>query len=110
MYVGEVVVAPGHQLFHDEEDDDRGDIVLDRQYIMSVLDVQEAPEDGKHRVDDGQAAIKGQLCDLRRLQLPIGIPEFRYSLVICALAQCAHAIEASPLDRVIDGDGFFQMN
>lgn len=110
MYIGEVVVAPGHQLFHNEKDDDRGDIVLNRQYIMSILDVQEAPEDGKHGVDDGQAAIEGQLCDLRRLQLPIGIPELRYSLVVCALAQCAHAIEASSLDRVIDGDGLFQMD
>ncbi len=60
-----VVEAPGHEIFDNEEDNDGGDVVLNWEDIVAVLDIEEAPEDANDGVDDGNAGIEGEFGDLR---------------------------------------------
>lgn len=64
MVVLVIVEAPGHELFDDQEDDDSGDVVLNGEDIVAVLDVKEAPENADDGVGDGDARVERELGDL----------------------------------------------
>ena len=53
-----VVEAPCHELLDDEEDNGCGDVVLDREDVGAVLNVEKGPEGTEDGVCDGEAAIE----------------------------------------------------
>lgn len=61
-----VIESPCHELFDNQEDDDGGDVVLDGKDVVTVLGVEETPEDADDGVDNGDAGVEGEFCDLRR--------------------------------------------
>ena len=59
-----VVVAPCSYHLDNQEANSRSDVVLNRQDIMSILDVEESPEDANDRIHYCESAVEGQLGDL----------------------------------------------
>jgi hypothetical protein len=80
-----VVESPSHEHLNDQEDEDGGDVILNSQDIVSVLEVEKAPKYEDDKVDDGDAAVKGQLGDLSSRQLSISVAECDDGLVFDVL-------------------------
>ena len=75
VHVLVVVEAPCEQHLHDEEDDDGRDVVLHGQDVVSMLHVEERPEDPHDRIYQRHAPIERQFRDLRGGQLAVCIAE-----------------------------------
>lgn len=115
-----VVEAPGHEHFHHQKDENGCDVVLDRQNVMPVLEVEEAPEAQNDKVYNGDAAVEGQLRNLCSWELAVRVAESDDSLVleIALKRQSSHAVVSrldgdlllSTCDWVVDGFGLGQVD
>ena len=107
-----VVKAPSHKHLHHQEDQNGCDVVLYRQYIVSVLVVQEAPEQQDYKVYDRDATVEGELRNLRRWKLAVRVTERddRFVIDFFGVGSGSDAVVScldrqSPLsagDRVVD--------
>jgi len=110
MVVGIVIEPPGHQLFHDEEHDDSCNVILDRKYVVPILNVKESPEDSEDRVYDCETPVKGELCNLSCLELAVCISELHSRFVfLSGQRKRTDAIISSPLDGIINWLRILQM-
>lgn len=82
MVVGIAIEAPGHQLLHYEENDNGRNIILDRQNVVTVLYVEEAPEDSQNSINYCEAAIERKLRNLSCLKFTICIPKLHDRFVV----------------------------
>lgn len=115
-----VVEAPSHEHLDHQEDQDGCDVVLDRKNVVSVLVVKEAPEEQDCKVDDGDAAVEGELRDLRRRELAIRVAERDDGFVLdvfrvgggsnAVVARLYGQLALSAGDRVVDRLGVVQMD
>lgn len=76
MIVRIVVEAPGHQLLDYEEYDNGCDVVLDWEYVVTVLHIEKGPEYSHNRIHDRQTTVEWKLGDLSCLELSVCVPEF----------------------------------
>ncbi len=87
---------------------------------MSVLEVQEAPENKHDEINNGNAAVEWKFSDLSCRELSVGISEGDNSIVFYAALQrqCCNTVVArldeqlfiAAPDRVLDGFGLIKMN
>ena len=78
---------------------------------MSVLHVEECPEDGHDRIYDGEGAEEGQFGNLRGLELAVGIPELNGSLpFLDRVAGGEDAVEAGVGDFIFDCLGVIEVD
>lgn len=87
-----VIVAPCHQLFDNQENDDCGDIILHGQDVMAILDIKKGPEPGvvskrkpisevhgslrsDHGIYDSKPTIKWQFSNLRCWKFAVTVSE-----------------------------------
>ena len=82
MAVLVVVETPGHEHFQDQEYQDGCDVVLHREDVVPMLEIQESPEDAYDEVGDGDAAVEGQLRYLGGGQFSVGVTEGHDGLVL----------------------------
>ena len=106
-----VIEAPGHKLFHNEEDDGSCDIILYRQDIGPMLDVQKCPECSKHGICNRETTVERKLGNLSRRKLAVCVAKGHYGAVIgVGESEGAHTVEAGLRDRVFDGITVFEVD
>ena len=115
-----VVEAPGHKHFHDQEYQNGCDVVLDCQNIVPILVVQETPEQEDDKVYDCDAAIEGELRDLRRRKLTVRVAERDDGFIVDVFGVCSGSnavvacldrqLSVSTCDWVVDRLGVVKMD
>ena len=106
-----VVEAPCHELFDDEEDDSGSDVILHREDVVAVLNIEEGPEGAENSVGDGQTTIKGQLGYLSSGELAIGIAELNDAVVfVVGVGVGRDAVVAGAADWVVDSFRIFEVD
>lgn len=107
----EIVEQPGHEDLDDEEGQDGGDVVLDRQDVMPVLEIEKGPAGTHEGVDEGQDAVERKLSNLSGGKLSVGIAELDNALVLVGgVAIGADTVVAGALDGIVDGRGIAQVD
>jgi len=106
-----VVEQPGHEHLHNEEHNDRSDVILDWEDVVAVEVVQNAPANAEQGVYQCERSVERQLDDLGGRKLTESIPELDNGAVFLnVVAKSADAVVASPLDWVIYRRRVFQMD
>jgi hypothetical protein len=100
-----IVVSPSQQHLDNQENQDCRDVILDRKDIVSILDIEESPEDTHDRVHERHSTVEGQFGNLSGSQLSIGVPECNDSLVVNRVSEafCGNAVVSGLRYLVMSG-------